>query len=63
MEENKKNKRIRSILGYLQEDGPPEALTDPETPGNEDADYTQAGEPAEIAGINLKKKKKMPGQY
>lgn len=60
MNEDPKKKRIRSILGYLQEDGPPDMMSEPETPDNEDADFTQAGEPAAISGVNAKKKKRLP---
>lgn len=62
-DDKKKRERIRSILGYLQEEGPPEQGAEPEEPDNDEADFTQSGEPAAVAGVNLKKKKKVPPVY
>jgi hypothetical protein len=60
VQDPKQKKRIRSILGYLQSEPPPDQMEEPTTPDNDDADFTQAGEPASISGTNLKKKKRVP---
>lgn len=58
MEPTKKNSRIKSILSYLQEDVP-EIQQPPDTEGGEE-EISPALPPANVTGVNLKKKPKRP---